>query len=215
MMPGSSSGKYFPFARKGDVLLGIQPQGIAPGQMYGVPGTTYFAARLRSAPENGLFAEEDAAQKVVQFVKQPENLWDAWPSVTWEKKDETRASTAVGMFVKGQFGGDHDTLQKLLDQVGDGKLTKKLAAYLIELAGKENLIVDPNELVLWLEGKFKPSIDKIVDSLEKQKKVAEILSDSVGSFGMQAAQLKSVYEKKTPEVGYDESENGEEEGEEG
>ena len=87
MMPGSQDGHYFPFARKGNVLLGVRLSAIKDGMYYGVGGTTYFAARLRSAPENGLFADEDAKQKVVKLQANPPNLWDAWPGVVMGEEE--------------------------------------------------------------------------------------------------------------------------------
>jgi len=193
MMPGSQSGAtYFAFARKGNVALGIKPYGIMNGEKFGVSGTTYFLARLRSAPAGGLFAD-DAPQKVVKLQKAPENLWDAWPGVEWEKKSAERASTTIGIFLRGVFSKDTAQLEKLLGQLESGKMTTQMADYLISLAGVDNLIVTKRELQQWLESQYKPIIDSIVEQIAKSKQVAEEMESSVGVFGMQAAILKKVY----------------------
>jgi hypothetical protein len=194
LMPGTTSApSYFPFARKGNVLLGIKPMGVARGSAFGVKGATYFAARLRSAPENGLFAEADAAQKVVQFKANPANLWDAWPGVEWEKKDESRASTTVGVFLRGEFDGDEASKKELLGAIDDGKLTAKLTEYLVSLAGAENMICAERQLIGWLNEHYDPIVKKILTKIEQARKVQEALEANIGVFDMQQAILKKVY----------------------
>ena len=197
LMPGTSSGppSYFPFARKGNVLLGIKPWGIMSGARYGVPNTTYFAARLRSAPDEGLFADEDAIKKVVKLQKNPPNLWDAWADVTWEKKSDTHASTTIGVFMRGVFSKDPAETAKLLASISDHKLTKKMADYLCELAGASNLIATPRAISDWLDADYDPLVAKIVASLAKQQEVAEAFESSIGVFGMQSAILKKVFDQ--------------------
>jgi hypothetical protein len=188
LMTGTSGyPKYFPFARKGNVLLGIKINGIANGAHFGVPGTTYFAGRLRSAPENGLLADQQQ-DNVLKFNKNPENLWDAWPEVEWEKKDNSRASTTVGIFLRGGFN-DPEAQEKLAAAVKDGALTQKMTDYLVGVAGEDNMIVPQRELRAWLDAQFGPIFDGVVQKVEKAKKVAEAMEESIGVFGCQAAIL--------------------------
>ena len=194
LMPGTSGpSRYFPFARNGNVLLGIRPQHIADGESMDIEGTTYFAARLRSAPEDGLFAAEDAAKTVVSFPNNPPNLWDAWPSVTWEKASPKRASTTVGVLLNGKFKGTTEEKETLLKQIANGQLTGRMAEYLIELAGHENMIVGYRELKAWLDGQYNPIIEGIIDSVEKHEKLKTAAKETIGVFGMQAALLQKVY----------------------
>ena len=174
--------------------LGIHPQGIWPGEKFGVTGTTYFSCRLRSGPSDGLFAEEDAAKKVVKLQKEPKNLADAWPNVTWEKHGSSRASTTIGAFIPGRIDPNDDAaLKTLLDNVGDGKLANKLTDYLMNLVGPHMFIVTPQELRDWLVSQFDPIVERIKKAIAKQKKVQAQFQGTVGSFGMAAAILKKVY----------------------
>jgi hypothetical protein len=195
MMPGSQDGKYFPFARNGDVLLGVRPSGVFNGAKFGVAKTTYFACRLRSAPNHGLFPAENEGKKVVTLKKQPENVWSAWPKVTWEKQDHTRASTTVGAFIRGEFLGSNDMQKLLLDEIADGKLTTKLTDYLVDIAGRPNMLVKRAELKAWLDSQFNPMIDSILKQIEQKSAVEKAMSATVGNFGMQAALLKKVFEE--------------------
>jgi len=193
MMEGSSSSaSYFAFARKGKIALGIKPYGILKGAAFGVEDCTYFVARLRSAPAGGLFAEENL-QTVVTLQKTPATLWDAWEKVEWEKKDANRASTSIGIFLRGKFGKDVSLLKKLLEGFENGAMTNKMADYLIDLAGVQSLIVSKRELQTWLEGQYKPMVDKIVADIKKSTELTNEIEQQVGVFGMQAALLKKVY----------------------
>lgn len=197
MMPGTSpkSMGYLAFARKGDVLLGVHPEVITPGEKFGVEGTTYFAVRVRSAPTLGLFGEEDAAQKVVSFVKPPADLAVAWPKVVFEKVSPERASTTVGAFIRGSFNPkDPGAMETLLANIGEGKMVSKLAGYLFELAEPQYAIVTKAELRAWLQEFFAPSIAKAVEFVTQQKQVTEAFEATIGSFGMQSAQLKAIFE---------------------
>ena len=212
-MMNGTGGKadYFAFARKSDVVLGIKPEGAAPGEKFGVPDTVYFSARLRSAPSHGMFEEEDSTKTVVMLKKPPPNLWDAWPGVTWVNKNNERASTTIGIFVKGSFAPSQPgKLQMLLDNVGEGKLTERMAEYLFEVAGADNVICTVGELKTWLDSIFDPRVAQIIEAVEKQKQVQEAFAESVGNFGMQAALLKKVYEAKHGAKGDDPDPDGEE-----
>ena len=196
MMGGSqTSNSYFVFARKGSIALGIKPYGIHKGSMFGADDCTYFLARLRSAPAGGMFDEEKKAA-VVKLQKTPATLWDAWPKVEWEKKSEERASTGIGIFLRGKFGKDVEQMKKLLEGFDNGKMTNKMADYLIELAGPENLIVTKRDLQQWLEGQYSVWVNKIVDSIKKSEALAAEVEQQVGVFGMQQTLLKKIYGDK-------------------
>jgi len=196
-MPGSSGNPYFPFARKGNVLLGVRLQSITSGAFYGADDTTYFTLRLRSAPEAGLFADEDKAKTVVKLQANPPNLWDAWPEVVWEKKDNTRASTTVGVFERGMFKSkDPAALKTLLSAIGEGKLADKFVDHLVGLAGEKNLICRRSELKAFLDDGFKPVIERVVEDIKKQEAFAEHVQAHVGTVSMHAALIKKVFGDK-------------------
>ena len=71
MMPGTQSGpSYMAFARNGGMALGVKFIAIKEGAALGVADTTWIGARLRSAPEDGLFDDEKG--KVVKLQKPAE-----------------------------------------------------------------------------------------------------------------------------------------------
>ena len=195
MMAGSESeASYFAFARKGNVVLGIKPYGMVKGENYGVSGTTYFTARLRSAPAGNLFDDEKTA-KIVKLVQNPPNLWDAWPGVEWEKKDDKRASTTIGVFIKGQFSRDMAVLQQLLDEVSEKKMATKMAKYLIELAGAENALMSVRDLAECVDKPFDDITQRVVARIKEANYASEEMSSSIGVFGMQSAILKKAHDK--------------------
>ncbi|MEY9560498.1 hypothetical protein [Sinorhizobium fredii] len=203
MMVGTGgSPDYMVFARKGDIALGIKLTSIVRGSVFGMPGTTWFGARLRSAKAGKLFEDEDAETKVVKLGKKPDNVWDAWPEVVWEKRHEVRASTTVGIFVRGCPDGEEAEQQKLIEEIGDRKMAEKMAAYLAGLAGADNLVVTERELAGYLDSVFGPAIDAMMEKVKQNQELKSEMEANIGTFGMQAALLKKVYGKTnepTPE----------------
>ena len=200
-MAGTTGNPYFPFARKGNVLLGVRLQSAAPGDCFGVKNTTYFTLRLRSAPEAGLFADDDAKKTVVKLQKNPDNLWDAWAGIEWEKKSPERASTTIGVFERGHFQAkDPDLLNELLGHIGDGKLAEKFTEHLVELAGQANLICRRSELRAFLDEAFAPVIDKLVDHAKKQEAFVKDINDNIGTVQMHAKLIKKTFGSPSPDA---------------
>lgn len=207
MMPGTQTGAtYLCFARKGNIALGIKPYGFCRGKQHGVPGTTYFAARLRSAPAGHLFDDEASeGSSVVKFpTKNPENCWDAWPAVTWANKSASRASTNVSAFIKGDLCGTDAEIEELLGNVSEHKMATKMAEYLVKVAGPENLIITPRQLAEWIDGIYMPALETAKQQVAAGKALAkEFETTLVDNFGMESAVLKKVYDslpKKADEV---------------
>lgn len=202
MMVGTNGYKdYMVIAGKGNVALGIKPNDISPGARFGHPGTVWFGARLRSARADGLDYKPDGEDNVVKFQKNPENLWDAWPGIVWEKKDDKRASTTIGVLLRGSLEGSIADAQALLDKMKSGKLSEQMAEYLVGLAGAENLIMQPDEIAAWLTetvyGKVAAKLEKVI---EARGIVETEMEKNIGTFGMQASILKKAYAKLQEEV---------------
>jgi hypothetical protein len=185
---------YLVIAGKGDVALGIKPNSIKSGAAFGHPGTVWFGARLRSARIDG--QPYTPSESSGAFQQNPENLWDAWPGVVWEKQDDKRASTTIGVLLRGTLEGSIEEAQALLDKMKSGKLSEQMAEYLSDLAGAENLITQPDEIAAWLTANV---YGKIAAGLEKQieaRKIMEVeMEKNIGTFGMQAQILKKAYDK--------------------
>ncbi|MBY0560030.1 hypothetical protein [Hyphomicrobium sp.] len=101
MLGTSGKADYLAFAKKGNIALGIKPESALPGESMRVPNTVWFGARLRAAPGWGLFSGKEGADNVVSFQKTYAKPGDAFPNVTWEKSDNDRASTTIGILLPG------------------------------------------------------------------------------------------------------------------
>lgn len=184
---------YMAFARKGDILLGIKPNIIADGEPMGFPNTTHIGARLRSAVNKELAAELDEAGVLKTQQKDwPDSPATAWDGIEWEKKCDSYASTQIGVFIRGTLKTNPHLLK---EQFENGKLAKKMADYMVDLAGHENLICSISEIEGWLQNWFKPIIIKIDKSLAISAAVVNEVESNIGVFGMQAAILKKVHSK--------------------
>ena len=138
MMPGTQSGpSYMAFARNGGMALGVKFIAIKEGAALGVADTTWIGARLRSAPEGGLFAEENG--KVVKLQKYADSPAEAWPEIIWQKADDYRASTVTGVFLRGSFKGSAEYRATLIEALAGKKLVNQMVDYLVQVAGIENL----------------------------------------------------------------------------
>ena len=195
MMVGSG-GKldYLVVARQGDVALGVKPNAVLPGKFFGQPGTVWFGARLRSAPSAHLFKDEQQGN-VVKLEKKPENHWDCWPNIVWEKQDATRASTEIGVLLRGSLDGTKEEAQQLFKELKGGKLAKKMADYLYEIAGEQNMILSRKEITDWLtENVYAKIAKEIEDTIKRKELFKEEMGKNIGVFGMQAQILKKVYD---------------------
>ncbi|MCL4743825.1 MAG: hypothetical protein KJZ83_00270 [Burkholderiaceae bacterium] len=196
MMRGTGGAyDYLVIARRGDIALGIKPNSIMNGKAFGHPGTVWFGTRLRSASAQGMF-EEVEESKVVKLEKKPENFWDAWPNVVWELQDNMRASTTIGVLLRGSLDGTRTEAEALLAEMKDGKLSSKMADYLYEIIGPEHMILSPAEIAKWLtENVYGKVAGQIEKSLKAKMIVEKEMEANIGHFGMQAAILKKAYEE--------------------
>ena len=193
MMPGTQSGpSYMAFARNGGMALGVKFIAIKEGAALGVADTTWIGARLRSAPEGGLFAEENG--KVVKLQKYADSPAEAWPEIIWQKADDYRASTVTGVFLRGSFKGSAESRATLLEALAGKKLVNQMVDYLVQVAGIENFTVSKRDLIEFLDSQLSPAIEAIKKQVEVSDKVQKEMEASVGMFGMQAAILKKVFE---------------------
>ncbi len=193
MMPGTQSGpSYMAFARNGGMALGVKFIAIKEGAALGVPDTTWIGARLRSAPEGALFADEKG--KIVKLQKYADSPAEAWPEIIWQKADDYRASTVTGVFLRGSFKGSPESRAALLEALSGKKLVNQMADYLVQVAGSENLTVQKRDLVAFLDGQLSPAIEAIKTQVEVSDKIQKEMEASVGMFGMEAAILKKVFD---------------------
>ncbi|CAA2141453.1 hypothetical protein [Hyphomicrobium sp. ghe19] len=191
MMVGTSGYKnYMAFAKNGAFALGIKPVTAVDGKRLGVPGTTWFAARLRSAAAGDLFQAQES--NVVGFKKLPETHEEAWPSVTWEKNKKERASTTVSILVPGTTDSPEET-KVLIASIGDAKLAVKMVDYLEKIVGKENFAIDRETAIAWFEQTYGAFAAQLEAMLKASEALKSELEATQGTFGMHAELLKKVY----------------------
>lgn len=193
----TSSESYLAVALKGNLVLSVKPNVIADGNTVGVPGVTYFGAKLRSAHAPGSLVESHKPEGTVAFANlAPSHKWN---EIDWEKVDESRASGQVGVFLKGTFSADPD---KLLSNFAEGKLMKEFAAFLFKCAEGPGVVylTDQAELSAWLDEKYAPQVNEIAQKATEHKAVAKAIEASTGVFSTQTALLKKLYKDSAPEA---------------
>ncbi len=180
---------YLAIARKGDIVLSVKPNYIGDSESTsGVPGLTYFGARLRSA-----HTPKDWGPA---FGKHETN--DLWGGVEWDKVDAFRASAQVGTFLKGTI---KDNAELLLEAFTNGDATKKFAKFLIQQAGEDvSLLVTEESLAQWLEEKYAPSLRSIIKVAKAQAELRANIEQNVGVFASQTTLLKKFYAGVTAEA---------------
>lgn len=200
MIDGSHTHQsYMVFARKGDILVGIEPLGLSPGKHYGVPGTTQVQLRVRTTKDPQALEKLLAGQKVVQLQQTPGSWEEAWPGVTWVKNNSTYASTIVSGFVPGELSPqDEDTMQQLIDNLSDGKLGAKITAFLVDKFGAENFVVEQCAVAAFLNESFDKPLQKALKKVAYAKAVAAELSSTIGTFGFQMDVANAVIKKLKP-----------------
>lgn len=193
LMLGTSGYKdYMAFARTAGMALGIKPAAVADGGRFGVPGTTWFGARLRSAPDAGVFQEVEG--NVVKLQKLAEFPADAWPQITWDKKNKHRASTTIGIFLNGN-SSTIESAKLLISQIDDKKLATKMVEYLEKIAGKGNFVIPRQDAIDWFDAQYQDFSKSVLKIVEAQTKAANEFKHTIGSFNMHAEVLSKAYKK--------------------
>lgn len=191
----SSSNSYAEFGRRGNIALAVKFYGLADGAMYNAPGYTFVRARLRSCWDNSVQPEQAAPETsdetVVEF---PEKLTldKAWNGdIVWEKVNGDRASTQIGVFIRGNAKDQPDILGKQLE---DKKLAREMTDYLFSLLGDEKYaICTRREFADFLHGLIAPPIEGIMKQFTAAKKAQENVEDIVGKWDTSKSLLAKMY----------------------
>jgi hypothetical protein len=192
MMVGSGGyADYMAFAKNGAFALGIKPVAAIDGKSMGVPGSTLFAARMRSASSSKLF--EDPVSNLVAFKKLPESHKEAWPNVTWEKNTSERASTVISVLIPGSTDSKEGT-QHLIANIGDKKLATKMVDYLEKIAGPDNFAIDRETAIAWFDQLYDGYAKNLQLMVDTQEAMTKELKATGGEFTMHADLLKKVYQ---------------------
>lgn len=195
MMPGSTTGmSYLLLGRRGNMAIGIKPTVVMKGEAFGSDGNTWFGSKLRVAPGGDMF--EDSSGPVVSLAdaQKFERPKDALPNITWDNDGRSRASTTIGVLLKGSPDGSEDEMKSFLEQIDNGALAKKMASYIVELVGAEYLTLSEADIAEWFDGHYQKVVETIQTNIEMRKKVATAMEDTMGIVGVQADILKKVYE---------------------
>ena len=176
---------YLLVAHKGSIGLGLKPNVIAPDASV---GTTYIGARIRSVMVPDHILPQDS---VVHFSHLSLALDTAWPTVTWEKVNDIRASTQIGMHLMGTPDSNPELLWAAMK---NRKMATDMADYLIGVVGAETLHVTREELIAWIDTIYAPATKMIQRHVEVARRIAAEIESTIGVFGMQAAMIKKVYD---------------------
>lgn len=195
MMPGSTSGAtYLLLGRKGNMAIGIKPTVVMKGDAFGSPGNTWFGSKLRVAPGGKLFEEETSNVVSIGNAQKFDRPKEALPDITWDNDGYERASTTIGVLLKGEPDGNPESMQNFLGQIDNGALAKKMAAYIVQLVGVDHLLISEEEIAEWFDGHYQQIVKSILHRIEMSKKVAEAMEGTMGMVGVQADILKKVYQ---------------------
>lgn len=178
---------YLLLAVKGEIGIGVKPNVISPSK---TPGVTYVGARLRSVV---LAADEKpnlGPKTVVHLAFKNLKIQEAWPGITWEKVNSSRASTQIGVFLKGS---PEENPEVLVDAMKDKKFATKMTTYLAELVGEGNLILPKQTIIDWIDSKYAPAVASMQKELKAQEIMNTEIQNNLGVFGMQADIMKKAY----------------------
>jgi hypothetical protein len=203
VIDGTDSHKsYGVVARRGDIFLGIKFSGLTDGSKFGAPGKTYLHARVRSARDQGLAEELDLGKdpsNVVSFLEKQLGLDEAWPSFSFDKLNDHRASLLVGMFIEGTLPADASAIAGRIEQ---GDLFGKIVEFMIEQVGPEKCIADADLVTAWLSVEAKPLLQGLKALAEQHKLAAEVKKEFAANIeaqlevaGQHQQQLKAIYLK--------------------
>jgi hypothetical protein len=215
-MDGTGSKQsYVVIGRRGDVGLGVKPYPMVRGDHANGPkDTVLLNVRLRSAklPKN---TEQASEGNVTSMDAHKEyGLTEAWPNIEFLRADEDRASTTIGLFVRGE-AKDEEGLLALLQKLHDGDYVERLATKLIDMAG-DHAIERPSLLASYLREAFGVTDSKL-EKLQKAVAAKKAHTDEVeGLVDNEVVNTAVLFEKlKTSLQALEEPEEGEDQDAEG
>lgn len=194
----SSTESYLIIALRGDVALGIRPLGMDDGSTMGGPGNSYLHARLRSAKAPiGMAAQyaADSDHNVVKLFDQKLSLQEAWPNIWFDKVGEDRCSTIFGAHLPGSITTEPELV---LQQIEEEDFLGKMARFVVETAGVENMILRPTAIAAWLQEEFDPMFKEIKLDFEFSEACARHFKKNIGVFGFQEVSLNDLLAKQQP-----------------
>jgi hypothetical protein len=210
MMTGSTGGAdYLMFARRGNVGLGLKVLGVQNGSNHNMPGKVYLHFRVRSAEVSGM-QQHESDTSVVSLSEHKLSHDDAWPGITFDKVNDTRASTVVGVFIRGELNLEHG--EETVQRVRTGGYLEKVIDFLIEAAGPENMVVKPEMMRDWARERLNKGLDSFETFLKERKKLEEAQQAflaqggaNLDTVGFHAAQMKMIYDALHSDQGEDKS----------
>lgn len=135
----SSKHSYIVIARRGDVVLGLRPLGLAPGKVMGLEDRTILQVRLRSAKITPEIEQAlQSGDNVVSFSKAT-GYADAWPKIQFSKLDDQRASMILLTPIRGDITGSNK--YEMLEKLIKGQFVEALASKVCDLAEPEHVVV--------------------------------------------------------------------------
>jgi hypothetical protein len=200
-LSGSTS-SYAVIARRRNVFLGVRFAGLMDGSQLGVPGKSYLYVRLRSARDEMLATELDqkaGTNNIVHLSDQHLPLADAWPAITFEKIDATRASMVLGMIIAGSLP---DKTHEVIGRIKENDLLHKLVDHAMALAGAVNCIAKPDIVAGWLASQANPELEDFLKKKHQlvllamaQKAFKQATADQLEAPGPHLQQLQLIYSK--------------------
>lgn len=183
---------YIAIAHRGPVVLAIKDYGMVSGELKGMPGHVSFETRLRACYAPDELKQAGFSWKPIANEGAPGSVW---PDIVWEKEKESYASTSIALLEKGHFQ-NVDGCKPLITKMESGEIAKKLVDYVVKLAGNGAMLMTEDALRQVLQIRFyEPIVEKLKPKLKQVSAFNEAMSDSVGTFAMQAEIIKKAQQK--------------------
>lgn len=182
MMRGSEGrANYVVVGRVGPFAIGLKPDQVQSARAHDIKGHTWFHYMLRIAPHpEDFFDDMPLDSNVVPLVSKDADPGSVLDHIDWSKSDPYRASTHIGILIKGDIADGMDGAEIIVSQLASGVVGQQMESGLRAFLGDKVQHIKRGVLSKWLNTIYETMADTAMKSVKYKHSMKTSIENSNG-----------------------------------